>query len=408
MPEEESADTERAIRPVMGPGTVDTYTILALHEQVYAALRAGTAPWFPDLLRKPDEVADYTDRGRRKMPALMCGADNSYLALTWRQISTVQRVAEQAMFHAGPSMLPLDPQLSPLNKSAQLNYGATGNPNSVGIDTAIANCCPGLEVDFRAVWRRMFKGVVLREYDNFVVDVDDDAPAEIKNLKGQRLLRIRPTHDKVDDILTTTEMRGPATSDVAASILLTTKDNPYGRAPMEWSNLLAPILHGYQGKTVKCDFSKVPLGKEEIPQLPLISTPEPNYRTFEMQVRYFFEGDTAVISKVLAEPGELTQGLCSPWQNDYRECGCYYWASARPDYINVEPAGNGLSTGDNWLQKQRTGNYVPDDYADSRLILYDDLFTEWEKWLKFQVGGRDAPDTAAPDRDQKTLAKGVS
>ena len=34
------------------------------------------------LLRRPDEVADFTDRGRRKMPALMCGADNNYLALT--------------------------------------------------------------------------------------------------------------------------------------------------------------------------------------------------------------------------------------------------------------------------------------------------------------------------------------
>jgi hypothetical protein len=88
----------------------------------------------------------------------------------------------------------------------------------------------------------------------------------------------------------------------------------------------------------------------------------------------------------------LTQGLCSPWQNDYRECSCYYWASARPDYINVEPAGNGLSKGDNWLQKERTGDYVPDDYSDERLILYDDLFNEWERWLRFQVGGRDVPD----------------
>ena len=46
MPEEEAADTERAIRPVMHPGTVDTRTITALHQQVYAALRGGAAPWF--------------------------------------------------------------------------------------------------------------------------------------------------------------------------------------------------------------------------------------------------------------------------------------------------------------------------------------------------------------------------
>ena len=37
--EEEAADTQRPIRPVMSPSTVDTLAILALHEEVYAALR---------------------------------------------------------------------------------------------------------------------------------------------------------------------------------------------------------------------------------------------------------------------------------------------------------------------------------------------------------------------------------
>ena len=99
-----------------------------------------------------------------------------------------------------------------------------------------------------------------------------------------------------------------------------------------------------------------------------------------------------MISRELAKPGELTQGLCSPWQNDYRECSCYYWASARPDFVNVEVSASGRSTGDNWMQKERTGQYVPDDYVDERLIDYDDLFREWEKWLRVQIGGRDSPD----------------
>ena len=94
MPEEEAADTQRAIRPVMAPGSVDTFAIMTLHQQVFAALQGGAAPWFLRLLRQPDEVADFTDRGRRKMPALMCGADNNYLALTWRQIDTIRKAAE--------------------------------------------------------------------------------------------------------------------------------------------------------------------------------------------------------------------------------------------------------------------------------------------------------------------------
>ncbi|HEY0611855.1 MAG TPA: hypothetical protein VGD35_19420, partial [Chitinophaga sp.] len=89
-------------------------------------------------------------------------------------------------------------------------------------------------------------------------------------------------------------------------------------------------------------------------------------------------------------PGELTHGLCAPWQNDYRECACYYWAASRPDYVNVEPGENGLSHGDMWLSKRRTGHYVPDNRVDTRLVSYDDLFKNWEGELNFIIKGRDA------------------
>jgi hypothetical protein len=162
---------------------------------------------------------------------------------------------------------------------------------------------------------------------------------------------------------------------------------------------LAPILEAYQGKTVTCIFTKdrseshdayVPSSGDE--------TAQDDYIRIDFRVRHFFsdgpdapeDDDSVLISRALAEAGELTQGLCSPWQNDYRECSCYYWASARPDFVNAEIAPDGLSSGDNWLQKNRTGNYVPDDYQDSRLIDYDDLFDRWEALLRFQITGKDA------------------
>ena len=125
---------------------------------------------------------------------------------------------------------------------------------------------------------------------------------------------------------------------------------------------------------------------------------------FDLEVRPFFEDDTAVISEALAKAGELTQGLCSPWQNDYRECSCYYWASARPDFVNVETDANGLSDGDNWFQRKRTGSYVPDDYADSRLVMYDELFREWEKRPEVpdrRTGRGDAPGPGASRRQER-------
>jgi hypothetical protein len=411
MPEEEAADTERAIRPVMAPGTVDTIGIMTLHEQVFAALRGGAAPWFLKLLRRPDEVADFTDRGRRKMPALMCGADNNYLALTYRQIDTIRRVALEAPFHIGVKEPEPEPEsLTALNLTAQLHHEAIGNPISSRPVTSVANCCPGLEVDFRAVWRRMFKGIVLREYDNLVMDVDPGVtnPA-IRALVGRQLLRVRfSQHGLVPSFLMFTPIKGPASSDPEGEIRLTTQLNPHGIAAVEWSNALAAVLRGRQGQAVYCDFTKhLPSAQKEMMQE--IHEKPKNYVTVKLKVRKFFDNGTAVISEALASAGELTQGLCSPWQNDYRECSCYYWASARPDFINVEPAGNGLSKGDNWFQVERTGTYVPDDYVDSRLVLYDELFLEWERWLRFQVGGRDymeEPTTEAKARPVPKVTSG--
>ncbi len=62
-----------------------------------------------------------------------------------------------------------------------------------------------------------------------------------------------------------------------------------------------------------------------------------------------------------------------------------------------------MSKGDNWFQRKRTGSYVPDDYADSRLIMYDELFSDWEKLLKFQIGGRDADDSPGPGATGKKV-----
>ena len=197
-------------------------------------------------------------------------------------------------------------------------------------------------MDFRAVWRRLFKGIELREYDNLVVRLDADKATralasrdgtmKLDDLQGKRLLRVvigKEDHRKEYRMMT--HISGPASSDPDGLIQLTTDVNPAGLAPLEWSNALAHVLR-HAGKAVCCDFSKDD-GWDQ--QQPLIEDPA-KYVSFDLEVRPFFEDGTAVISRALAEAGELTQGLCSPWQNDYRECSCYYWASARPDFVNVD------------------------------------------------------------------------
>ncbi len=384
MPAEEAFDVMRLMRPVVPERTADTLMIMRLHQQVYAALQAGAAPWFAHVLRLPTQVGDYTDHGRRKMPAMMCGADGGYLALTYRQINAILRCSGLPLQPAGAHQPPSPKQLLVArNRFADLHHVAQGNPVSSRVTMSVGNCTPGLEMDFRAVWRRIFAGIVLREYDNLVMEMDPGAKAlGVPHLVGHRLLRVGNENMY-------TQMIGPSPADTRnRTTILGYTGNPDAVLPLEWSNALARILNQFVGKKVDCYFTKTPVWAQQ----PVWEN-EACALKVTLTVRPFFEDGTAVISRDLAQPGELTQGLCSPWQNDYRECSCYYWASARPDFVNVQSNEAGVSTGDNWMQKERTGDYVPDDYQDSRLLNYDNLFRAWEKYLRFQVGGVDQNQT---------------
>jgi hypothetical protein len=99
---QDTNDFGRRFEPIMAPSLVDNLAVLALHQSVFTALRSGTAPWFPDLLRRHDGIGDLSSVGRRKMPALMRGADGRYMALTRRQVDTVRKTASRNMFEVDP------------------------------------------------------------------------------------------------------------------------------------------------------------------------------------------------------------------------------------------------------------------------------------------------------------------
>lgn len=84
--------------PFMASSLVDPIAVENLHQSLLVALRGGTAPWFGDVLRDHDDAADRTVRGRRKMPAMMRGADGELLTLTRRQIALIRTLAQGPLF----------------------------------------------------------------------------------------------------------------------------------------------------------------------------------------------------------------------------------------------------------------------------------------------------------------------
>jgi len=56
--------------------------------------------------------------------------------------------------------------------------------------------------------------------------------------------------------------------------------------------------------------------------------------------RVDYLNDEGVINPSHYEPGDLTRSLCAPWQYDFADCGCFYWASNKPDMVAGEPDGD--------------------------------------------------------------------
>lgn len=385
MVRQNTNDFGRLYEPIMATSIVDNLALRALHERVFGGLSTGAAAWFADALRRPEEIGDLSSATLRKMPALMRGADGRSLTLTHRQINLVIQAAAGALFKdsqpAGEvDRTPLkDKALQAANLTAQLHYLGEGNPFSILPRAAISNCFPGLEFDFRNLWRRAFNGIVLIENNNYVVEAD---PA-FEHLKDCRLVAI-------DHKPTMVATSGPVFPR-GDSVPLITAANPNGVSFMEWSNSMAQVLQK-QGQEVVCHFTVGP-SKTEVVALEKDLDNEKLYQKVTLKVNHFFEADTSVFSEEIIKPGEMTQGLCAPWQNDYRECACYYWAASRPDFVNVVPDEKGLSAGDNWMAKKRTGEYILDNRTDSRLLSYDDLFRNWEGELSFIIKGNDATGT---------------
>lgn len=255
--------------------------------------------------------------------------------------------------------------IKPKNLTAQLSYRARGNPESTQPISAISNCFPGLEFDFKNVWKNIFVEIELHEagsggFGHIVLSV---VPGSDPAAKGVGVLSALVA---IDGMPLTQPLRRPGS---AESI-----------APIEFSNALAEIL-AKQGNKVTGTFS-AQINEQQVSV------------AAQLTVRELF--DVSTISAELAEPGALSQGLCSPWQADYRECGCTYWAASRPDFVNASTDAGGNTTGHNWMQADRpqSGAYLGDrgGHDDTgTFITYDDLYTRWEEVLRFVIKGKDTP-----------------
>jgi len=282
----------------------------------------------------------------------------------------------------------IKPKLVPRNMTAfssSIPVEASGNPASSRLESGVGNCFPGLEVDLRNLERRFFPFLTV----DFLVD------RPVIKIVGADVARA-----SVPEFgLTPNEI----------SIYQSIAD--YARVELFWEIDIIRADFGQYGPEI--DLRKMPIGDELNPDFPasawtairllrqgqdieiVIRAPHQITALLKGKRVGYFDPDGALAE--MFEPGELGQSLCSPWTHDFRDCGCFYWASNHPD-IAQPPTEKSPPLADwnqpvNWLRSTREQDTLPlpASASESPRAIEMGYFEINERWeaLNFVLGGRE-------------------
>jgi hypothetical protein len=270
----------------------------------------------------------------------------------------------------------------------------SGNPISTRLESGIGNCFPGLECDLRNLERRFFPGLEVDILDNamIIVDIDMDAAqaanaagqlskASVKELamllamlrrgEGLRIRSLKGHFGRLGAWTLSIEDLGPVTSG---------KRKP---PPDAWTAVRLLPEGSRVTIEVRAQHSRV------------------SHRLVGRRARYL--DDKGALAAAFL-PGEMTQSLCSPWTHDFRDCGCFYWASNHPDIVKPplpadttpDPRWNAQVP---WERADRALDRPPppatqDDPTPVELDHYE-INQRWQE-LNFVIGGREIAASFTP------------
>lgn len=215
----------------------------------------------------------------------------------------------------------------PRNLTAKADYLVPGNPMIARPESGVGNAHPGLEFDVRALERHFFPGLVF--------DFQFGVGARLVSASAE-LLR----------------QSGFSQDDISAGIFLWIVSGRFGDKPAEEQTI--PLLHvdGYMVLRRIMDLEigplsvivgRMPQTEAETAEFTRLASGGDAAFSVRTEGRTLFAVFTAdrtrylqndgVIDTDLMPPGEITRNLCSPWQWDFADCYCYYWASSKPDVV---------------------------------------------------------------------------
>lgn len=259
----------------------------------------------------------------------------------------------------------------------------SGNPVSTRLESGVGNCFPGLECDLRNLERRFFPFLEVDIQDT-EIDVRSVDLAGVREAvaTGQISADTAATYRQISAGLsqgrrcTISQMRGTfgplAVQTLTIADLRLPSTGPNRRPPDAWTAIRLLT----EGTEVELTLRQASTSRSLIGN----------------RARYL--DDNGALSQMFL-PGELTQSLCSPWTHDFRDCGCFYWASNHPDItLPVLPTPAPVTPDINnyvpWERKNRTVNALPDAATiDTPVELsYYEINSQWQA-LNFVLEGRE-------------------
>lgn len=225
-------------------------------------------------------------------------------------------------------------KLFPRNATARSHAWVVGNPVTTRPESGVDNCFPGLEFDQRNLDKRFFPGLEFELHAQAVLrSIDPAARGDLSGLlppddlrRGIRLYAVFGTFG---------EPRGESrVVDLSQQLGLEAWRLVHDLEPGPVAVALGPLI-GAEMAALLAAFDAYLVGGGEA------ATVE---RTADGSLRFAFaRGERAdyldadgVIDPSAYRPGDLTRSLCSPWQYDFALCGCFYWASNKPDMVQKD------------------------------------------------------------------------
>jgi hypothetical protein len=263
----------------------------------------------------------------------------------------------------------------------------TGNPVSTRLESGVGNCFPGLECDLRNLERRFFPFLE--------VDIDDNRISIVSVDRAGARAASQAGNLSAADLALYTRLAQDIDAGRAWRVArLTGVFGLFGQLQLDIATLRPPSAgsdrrpsDAWTAVRMLNESSNVVLGLRG-----------PGNASMQLQGnRTRYVDDNGALAGVFL-PGELTQSLCSPWTHDFRDCGCFYWASNHPDIAQPPlptPAPNEprWNLAVPWERQDRSIGADPPDPAseqDPSLIemRHLEINAAWQA-LNFVVGRRE-------------------